>query len=119
MARKAEYKTKPNIIYKAKAYAAKAYCKEETPQEKAKRLEAEGLHTSDSAFSIYREIKIVQLSASLDVVGIVLTLLIIVIGYVISSHQQYKLLKRIDRKLALLLKDSSNKKGDADDATNT
>ena len=35
-----------------------------------------------------------QLSASMDVVAIVLTLLIIVVGYIVSSYRQYKLLNK-------------------------
>ena len=60
-----------------------------------------------------------QLAASLDVVGIVIALLIIVTGYIVSSYRQYKLLKRIDHKLVLLLKDVSNEKRNSDDTSNT
>jgi len=53
-----------------------------------------------------------QLSASFDVVGIILSLLIILIGYIVSSYKQYALLKKIDSKLARLLGDGVNDKGD-------
>ena len=60
-----------------------------------------------------------ELSASLDVVGIVLSLLIIVTGYMVSSYKQYRLLRGIDNKLILLLKELGNKKGKTDDTSNT
>lgn len=60
-----------------------------------------------------------QLSASLDVVAIVLVLLIVVTGYIVSSYRQYNLLKRIDHKLALLLRDLGNDKRDSNDTSDT
>jgi hypothetical protein len=50
----------------------------------------------------------VELSASLDVVGIVLSLLLILSGYIVSSYRQRNLLKQIDRKLDRVLEKLHN-----------
>jgi hypothetical protein len=55
-----------------------------------------------------------ELSASMDVVAIVLTLLIVVVGYAVSCHYQYKLLTKMNHKLTLLL---SKDEGNNDDTT--
>jgi len=60
-----------------------------------------------------------QLSAPLDVVGIVLALMIIVTGYVLSSHRQSSLLKKIEHKLVRFLRDLGKGKRNADDTDNT
>lgn len=59
------------------------------------------------------------LSASMDVVAIVLTLLIIVVGYVVSSYQQYNMLKKIDHKLTLLTENTSEDNENNNHSSNT
>ena len=43
-----------------------------------------------------------NLEASLETAGIVITLLVIILGYIVSTYQEFKILKQINNRLARL-----------------
>ena len=43
-----------------------------------------------------------DLEASLETAGIVIVLLVVILGYVVSTYQEFKILKQINNRLARL-----------------